>query len=153
MPVFNSIQDVKAYIQTALNDTLQHEVADTATDAMEHAVSKTVYESYTPLKYQRRDVGGLGSPESVETTLEGDNVLFVTNTAKSSPSVIDGSVSDKLAEWVVYGSVPNIFNSNGNYPWMHPRDFISTAVDDLGWQGKLKDAVIAGMERHGFQPI
>lgn len=147
MPVFGSVQELKAYLQGAINDTLQNEVSDTATDSMVQAVEGTVY-NYRPTMYQRRGSnGGLGSEENVSKELVGDGILFVSNTTKSSPSVVDGSISDKLTEWIVYGQVPNIFNSN-EYEWMYPRGFIAAAADDL--QGdKLKNAVIAGMGRNG----
>lgn len=147
MPIFGSVQELRAYLQGAINDTLQKEVSDVATDSMVQAVESTVY-NYEPAMYKRRgSSGGLGSEDNVSKEMMGDGVLFVSNTTKSSPSVVDGSVSDKLTEWIVYGKVPNIFNSN-EYAWMYPRDFIAVAGNDL--QGdKLKSAVIAGMGRNG----
>lgn len=150
MPQFNSVAELEAYIKAAINDTLQNEVADTATEAMIHNINEVVYD-YTPAMYKRRGSGGLGSPESINTTLIGDGVLEVEDVAESSPSVVDGSVSNQLASWIINGDVPNIFNGNDGYPWMYPRDFVAATAEDSYFHRMLKDAVVHGMSRNGLK--
>ena len=150
MPNFTSVKELKAYVQNAINDTLEHEVAEVATEALLYNIDKVVYD-YTPVMYQRRESGGLGSEESVKTALVGNGTLEVESSAESSPSVVHGGVSDELASWIINGDVPNIFNDRGDtYPWNYPRDYISETVEDPDTTRMIKDAINAGLKRHGI---
>ncbi|MEA4899403.1 MAG: hypothetical protein VB115_14335 [Christensenellaceae bacterium] len=147
MKAFKDLASLAAHLKKQINASLVEAVAPKVEKTMEHEIGSTVYDSYTPTEYARR--GELGAAENIVSEEVGEGAVLVKSVAKSSPSVVDGSVSDQLPQWVSEG-VPDIFNSGGG-PWSEPRDFVGATVERLKSEGEIKKSMAASLNARGIR--
>ena len=132
--------------QTACNDVLKSEVADTAKKIVNKHIQSDIYDTYSPVGeenggYDRRNE--LGDPTNTISRMIDKNTILITNEAPPSPPIFDGDYGeydDELLYWIEKGRVLNMFN-NKDYPWMHPRPAISNAQEEINSSTEIESAI------------
>lgn len=150
MATYKNFDELLAYLQKAVNDTLENEVADTVKQCMEQAIDVEVYSVYTPIKYDRRgDAGGLGDTGNINAALIEDGLLQVTNDTPLNNTYGINQSGKTLTEIVVTGE-GYMYAFDPNAAYLDPRDFIGLTKRMLD-EGKLAEvAVNKGLKRYGF---
>ena len=152
MPKFNDLASLYAYVNKSINKALETKVAPVVEQKIADKVQTEVYDSYSPVFYERRHE--LGNPSNIVSELISDGLLETKDVASPSESVLHTpygpSNSTTFPGWVNNGNVPNIFNDRTDYPWMYPRDFIGAAVNELKSTGEVKSALAAGLSADGI---
>lgn len=128
---FTSLSQLEAYLQTKINDALNKEVAEQIKSEIQTAVSEKIYQSGTPIIYDRRGgnqyggmgnslgTGSLGDPNEMHHTVNS-GILEVVDEAKSKmPWERD------LSEAIITGY------GSGNEWFNEPRDFLETARENM----------------------
>ncbi|MEG1562298.1 MAG: hypothetical protein RR365_00975 [Bacteroides sp.] len=137
----------------ACSNILINEVADAAKEIVNDHISKDIYGAYSPVGsenggYDRR--GELGNPANTVVKKTGGNEILITNIASPSPPIFGdgsgGSQEDRLLYWINEGLVPNYFNKR-DYPWMHSRDAIGAAQEEVNSSANITRAIRSGIER------
>lgn len=150
---FQSLAQLKRYLEVQIEDTLMSDVKDEVANMIEESGLENVYAVYTPRVYRRRrETGGslLDPKNYVGETNNGE--LTITSTA--SPDYGYKGINDytvkSLAELVEYGHGYN--GQYYSYPFekMGPRPFIKPTIDKLAEGNTLKDIVKNGLKRHGL---
>lgn len=150
---FKDIESALAYASSQIDATLLDNVQKAAKKAEIKNINSIVYGSYSPVMYGRRGAGGgLGSEDNIQGSISGKNTLSIINKTPSSPSVVNGSVSDNLAQWVVSGVVKDIFHYGRrfDYPWTGARDFITPTIADLSG-GIVEQRMRTGLRSRGLK--
>ncbi len=152
MPKFKDLNSLFAYVNNSIKKAFKHNVSPVVDQTMQEQIKQKVYDSYSPRFYERRYE--LGSADNISSEIIEDGVLFTKNTAGPNESVFHMTyvpeTSTIFPGWVNDGQVPNIFNNRTDYPWMYPRDFIASSVEELESTGKARDALAKGLESSGI---
>lgn len=152
MPKFKDLKSLYTYINKSINKSLVNDVAPVVEKALDEAIDSTVYNSYTPSDYDRRFE--LGNPKNITSELIQDGVLITKDIAQPNDSVLGYTYVPEtdtiFAGWINEGQVPNIFNGRDDYPWMHERDFIGNAINNLKESGDVDEALKRGLEKQGI---
>lgn len=150
MPAFKNLDSLFEYIQKKVDTTLKNEVYKTVKKEMLANIEEEIYQSYTPLVYDRRyKSGGLGDPKNIVCEVS-NGVLSVFNIAESSESWIDGTTSDDFIRWIEHGRVPMLWKGSP-YPFMMPRPFLKTTKEMLEDNKKHIQALKSGLEKRGLK--
>lgn len=159
MPNFSSLKELEKYLQNAINKSLDKEVAKAVKEQIQIAVDEVVYQSGTPVKYERRGgniYGGMGNPigtGSLSDINEMNHIvnngqLIVTDDAKRNENYkfagIGYDTNKSLTENIVEGY------GNKSYWYNKPRDFIEKAKENLRQDKYHVEALKEGLERQGF---
>lgn len=132
---FKNLDDLFAYIETAIQDTMENEVANMVKDKMNLSVHKTVYGTYQPKFYHRReDNGGLSDKDNISIT-PIDGGIRITN----ETPLDNGRHSPRLDAIVEYGQ--------GRQPF--PRPFYEDTYDTLA-AGAFEEALKRGLKNRGI---
>jgi len=153
MSVSKKLQQVLAQVQKAVSDTLAGEVLAEAQVAVVQNVETVVYGRYTPQEYERRgDNGGLSDMGNVVGTMVSPTHLQVTNITPPNP--VNGTTDKDLTATVEEGLTYNYdYYNPGNRRhdyWASPRPFMAHAADELREDGRVKDALVAGLRAQGY---
>lgn len=134
---FKSLNELFAYIEKDIQDTMVNEVADEVKDEMVTAVETSVYRVYDPVQYNRRyGNGGLGARENMQVT-EMPNGISVRDIAP-----LDNGRTDYALDDIVV-------NGLGRMPF--PRDFYSECKEQLEITGNHKEALKQGLKNRGYE--
>lgn len=134
---FKNLNELFAYIEKDIQDTMVNEVADEVKDEMVTAVETSVYRVYDPVQYSRRyGNGGLGARENMQVT-EISNGISVRDIAPLD----NGRTDYELDDIVV--------NGLGRMPF--PRDFYSECKEQLEITGNHKEALKQGLKNRGYK--
>lgn len=149
---FNNLGAMFAHINKAINTALETKVATVVEETMSKNIQSTVYDSYSPVVYERRYE--LGSRDNIKSEIIEDGILETKNISTPSRSVYGTAYapqnSTTFSGWVNDGQVPNIFNNRTDYPWMHSRDFIGETVEELKSSGLIRKAMAEGLASTGI---
>lgn len=140
-----SLNALKSLIELKIENALINEVSNAVKEKYQESITENVYQTYFPVRYDRRYV--LGDVSYMESTYEGDGVLSTTTKAPSSPSVVDRSVSDNLAHWIEYGEVYPLW---GGGEWSKARPFLNHTIDKIEVDNAHVEALKAGLIRQGL---
>lgn len=134
---FKNLNELFAYIEKDIQDTMVNEVADEVKDEMVTAVETSVYRVYDPVQYNRRyGNGGLGARENMQVT-EIPNGISVRDIAP-----LDNGRTDYALDDIVV-------NGLGRMPF--PRDFYSECKEQLEITGNHKEALKQGLKNRGYK--
>lgn len=150
MPTMKNMKDLEKYLQVKINKSLQTEVFEEVRDVEQKNIDQTVYDSYTPKVYERRDIlDGLIADKNIEGTLVQNGVLEVKNIAKPSPPLFKDVHHTEFPEWIEHGYVKNFWNDNDEV-WEHPRPFTSNTKEDLESNKQHVKAMKDGLKKQGL---
>lgn len=150
---FKDIGSALNYISSQIDASLLDNVQKAVKKTEVKFLNSVVYASYAPVMYGRRgSAGGLADENNMIGALSGKNTLSVKNQTPSSPSVITGGVSTDLAQWVISGSVKDIwhYGKRYSYPWTGTRDFITPAIAELRG-GIAEQRLRTGLKSRGLK--
>lgn len=134
---FKNLNELFAYIEKDIQDTMVNEVADEVKDEMVTAVETSVYRVYDPVQYSRRyGNGGLGARENMQVT-EIPNGISVRDIAP-----LDNGRTDYALDDIVV-------NGLGRMPF--PRDFYSECKEQLEITGNHKETLKQGLKNRGYK--
>ena len=134
---FKNLNELFAYIEKDIQDTMVNEVADEVKDEMVTAVETSVYRVYDPVQYNRRyGNGGLGARENMQVT-EMPNGISVRDIAP-----LDNGRTDYALDDIVV-------NGLGRMPF--PRDFYSECKEQLEITGNHREALKQGLKNRGYK--
>lgn len=137
---FKSISELNAYLQEKINETLQSKhFTDTIKNEITTAVSEDIYNSGTPLSYDRRagneyggmknpiGTGSIADPETMDSNLISNGVLEISpNATRNEEYKWVGwgyDISKSLAE--------NLIKGYGDKWYSVPRNFLETARESM----------------------
>ena len=154
MPDFNNINDLSAYVQEKIDNSLSKEVYQTVAENEKESIEDTVF-TFTPETYQRRDEYGLDDSQNMTDNVK-DGVLSVENTAFFNNDYDSTSFGFGLPSLIENGN-----GDNGNYydyPYgknarifLKPRPFIEHTREKLRESDDLSNALKNGLNRQGIQ--
>lgn len=144
----NAEQEINAFInslESAIDSTMENEVAEAGTAAIIEAVQSEVYDKYTPTAYiRRKENGGLADKRNVFASYDPfTKMLELENIA------VDGETERLIAP---------VVESGVGYTWKHskiyqeqpfPRPFHSVAEENLS-KGDFENALVRGLKLRGF---
>ena len=142
MPTFNSIEELNAHLQTAINNALENEVAKGIKEVIQQEVRILVYGAGQPIWYERRNLsnGSLGDIGSMHSMVY-NNTLFVTDNAKPKKQEQLNPLVENIEEgyW-------------GKDKWWNiPRPFMSSA-EDIILENKAHIIWLSeGLDRQGIK--
>lgn len=132
---FKNLDDLFAYIETAIQDTMENEVADMVKEKMNLSVHKTVYGTYQPKFYHRRkDNGGLSDKDNISITPINNGIEITNDTPLDN-----GRHSPRLDAIVEYGQ--------GRQPF--PRPFYEETYDTLA-AGAFEETLKSSLKNKGI---
>lgn len=136
---FKNLNELFAYIEKDIQDTMVNEVADEVKDEMVTAVETSVYRVYDPVQYNRRyGNGGLGARENMQVT-EIPNGISVRDIAPLDNGRTDtGYMLDDI-----------VVNGLGRMPF--ERDMYSECKEQLEITGNHKEALKQGLKNRGYK--
>lgn len=135
MKTFNNLSDLFKYVENQVQSVMENEIADMAKDKMGLSVHKTVYNTYTPLKYRRRkDNGGLSDKDNVSITPIRNGVIITNDTPLDN-----GRFMPRLDAIIEYGQ--------GRQPF--PRPFYEDTYDILA-AGAFEKTLKTGLKNKGL---
>ncbi|WP_137743249.1 hypothetical protein [Robertmurraya siralis] len=145
MATFDDLKSLEKYLNSKINSALQNEVFSEVKKTMQQRIERDVYEAYTPYStdgttphYQR--TGKLN--ESIDKSMEGENVLVVENTRNENGRDIVKVIEEgKDYEW---GYKRNLDKEIGSRP------FVKNTRDELSKSNKLERAMKDGLRRQGL---
>ena len=131
---FNSIEQLMEYVYKQIKQTMELVMADFIEQKLRESIETRVFESYTPLLYERRSLNsdneGLLNCWNRQIDEEGNTIrLIIENTATKVWE--DSGMS--LAELIEYGSP----QSQGQI-YLEPRPFIEPVMEELKASGDLE---------------
>ncbi len=125
----------------AVDDALDHEVAETVKDIMVEKLDSTVY-SYgaTPeaMARRRRENGGLQARANMISHVEDEHTLVVENAAPLQGTPAERALSDVVND------------GDANYRQPYPRPFVSETEQEAIASGRAHNALMEGLRRHGI---
>lgn len=156
MPTFKDLSAAIKYIKSAIDDTLENEVADAVKEEQTDAVKRVVYGAYgskadgEPKQYVRRkESGGLADPNNMVPTVV-DGVLEVWNITP----VDNGYGNDGyLAGDIVYSGGPYNYSKGKDTfgDFRQPRDFIGGTYENLRASKSYLTALKSGLQKRGLK--
>lgn len=153
MPTFKNMKDLQKHLEKAVSDVLRNEVNDTVRKTMQKNIDEVVYESYMPVKYERRDIGGgLIADENIQGTVEGLTLTVenITPFNQDPPSQNTGTGLVGLTEYGDGWGGYNYDHPRPGRPYMNPRPFIQRTREELSETSKLVDSMKTGLKKHGI---
>ena len=152
---FSSLKELENYLQSKINDVLQHETSDAVKDEIQSSVSDTVY-TETPTQYVRRNLknGSLGDKNTMSSELITDGVLEVSPDADfnhqfaSTHNGYGGVNLDKsLAFNIEYG-----YGSKSHW-YDIPRPFVEESKENLKKSKAHIESMKDGLRARGLDVI
>lgn len=132
---FNNLNDLFSYIETEVQSTMENEVADMVKDKMSLSVHKTVYGTYQPKFYHRREYnGGLSDKDNISITLISGGIEIANDTPLDN-----GRHSPRLDAIIEYGQ--------GKQPF--PRPFYEDTYDILA-AGAFEETLKTSLKNKGI---
>jgi hypothetical protein len=142
MPQFKNLNELFAKIQSAISDSLLHEVTDVTRETMREQIYSTVYAVYEPTQYVRKmDEGGLSDYHNISASLIDDNTLEIRNIRDDHNGMRD--VARVVETGVGYHYVTNSVLTDG-------RPFTENTVEELKSSKAHVEAMKQGLIRNGF---
>lgn len=152
---FSNLKQLESYIQQKINETLQSKhFTETIKNEITTAVSEDIYNSGTPLVYERRagneyggmknpvGTGSIADPETMDSNLISNGVLEVSpNATRNEEYDWAGrgyDTSKSLAE--------NLIKGYGDAWYSVPRDFLETARESMRVSKSHMNAMRDGLE-------
>lgn len=134
---FNNLNSLFAHLEKEIRHTLQDEVAETVKDHMSETIQLNVYNTYSPMYYERRgEQGGLIDKRNMEATVNGD-----TLTVKDIAPLDNGSTKYDLDAIIEFGW--------GNQPF--PRPFYDGTEERLLMTNDHVNAMKQGLRNRGYK--
>lgn len=115
---------------------------------LEHQAER-VYDTYDPMRYERRaDKGGLADPQNIETQISGavTKELYVTleNITTGATDHVGKFINDLIEGKQGFAGDPNL--------GMPPRPYTEFAIEEIQKNPiRLQKAIIKGFARHGIK--
>lgn len=157
MPTMKNMKDLEKYLQAKINKSLQTEVFEEVRDVEQKNIDQTVYDSYTPKVYERREIlDGLIADKNIEGALVRDGVLKVKNVASPSPSLIGDNPQTPFPTWVEYGKSPMVHGIDKDNFYIDKserfpaRPFTRNTIDDLERNKQHVKAMKNGLKKQGL---
>lgn len=171
---FTSLKDLEAYVQDIVLDSIEDNMAleSEMKDAMQDAVSKSVYDAYRPdpqtgepVVYARRyERGGLGDKRNMYFTYHSKTnkgtVSYFENTTRGSGFPAYGNPTDSMEGRFISELIENGqqgTTTGGTWyeqgEWSQPRPFAKTTVDyllDDAYYPYLLRAFKSGLKKAGL---
>lgn len=138
---FTSINQLQKEIVHRAKKALNNEVKDYVVDKLKSNVQKKVYNTYSPVEYERREAnGGLLDDSNLDgergtTSIRAkvhDRTLTVYEEAPVDPPKLNHkeyNAPDGLARLIEEGAM-NPWN-NRHYKWENPRPFVTKTQEDI----------------------
>lgn len=158
-----SIEELESRIIQLLIKALSEkgEVAFTVKDEMLKKIEEIVYQSYTPLQYERRgSAGGLADPDNISIYVkqDGNEVKMIIRNLTEGNKDVDystGTVApNHLAGIIEYGRTSGLYARNRygtQDQYMKPRPFTQKTAEALRREKKHIDALIKELNRLGVK--
>ncbi|MDO6628707.1 hypothetical protein [Bacillus thuringiensis] len=149
---FTSIEQLEAYLQRQIQETLKDDVEKEVKKVMKHAIATNVYAKYTPRGYQRRfdssrkGAFGLLAEQNMkgEYHMEGNHmILSVRNKARGDER------ADQLDQVIESGEGYDWFHSSGKR--LFPRPFYQPTRDMLARTRGHVTAMKNGLRKRGIE--
>lgn len=155
------IGQIKSKVQEAMADDVKDEVKD----VYAKNIQETVYDSYTPVEYERR--GELGDELNLVGKMNGDT-LEVRNVAVPSESIYKDKKGNsapvrysppndtQFASWIETGApytgkAVKLFPAHvKGQPWTVARPFTKNTIADLSANKQHVNALKSGLNRRGI---
>lgn len=159
---FQFFDDLAAFIQVSLNNSLENEVADIIRATMVQHVDSDVYRRYSPVDYNRRGThGGLSDPANIISEIVSDGLLVVENSTefnRQSDASKDSSYHTDNYGWELAGLIEYGDGWNGyyyDYPtrrsYMQPRPFIANTRKEVEQKKLHIKAIKQGLKARGVR--
>ena len=142
---FSNIKDLRKYLEQNITSVLENEMSDTVKGSMAEAVDRTVYSTYRPKMYQRRqDRGGLSDKDNMTATVDGNILEVENNTPLNNDHGINRS-GKTLTEIVTSGE-----NYMFSGAFEVPRDFIEETRRDLKENDTVRKTMKTALQKRGL---
>ena len=140
MSVLATFQKYQQQVETAVDEILETEVAETVKDIMEEKLSSVVY-SYpateNAMAMRRYANGGLQDRSNMQSRVEADHTLIVENDAPLQGTPTGDALSD----------VVNAGYSNYKQPYA--RQFVQSTEQEAA-SGRVAADIMSGLQRRGI---
>lgn len=154
MPTYKNLKELRADLEKKIEASLASNVAKQVEKTVKEHIQTDVYNSYSPVIYERRNELKDAPFYHDVYNVAGIITLQSYSTASSNVSLVYGSSYDgqagDFAQMINDGKVPNIFN-NLRYIWQTPRPFYDNAILELKNGGLVKAALQRGLAQRGIK--
>lgn len=156
MPTLKNMADLEKYLKAKINKSLQKEVFKKVKEVEQKNIDETVYDSYAPSVYIRRDMqGGLIADENIIGTVDSKtSTLSVINKTPANPDARDGATTDKnLSELIEFGhGYKNYgYDYGRESAFVYPRPFTKNTIKELEKNRAHVKAMKDGLENQGLK--
>ncbi len=143
-----TVQSLQKEIMRRANATLKKQVAPYVEDKLKQHIQSDVYETYSPIEYDRRKTNGglMDDSNIVDNTRDGQ--LKVWNKAPTDPPKLqhkEYNNPDGLARLIEEGA-HNPWNYK-KYRWTKPRPFVTNTQADINY----RHAAVNEMLKNGIE--
>ena len=149
---FTSIDDLKEYVKTSVEEALVLEVAEKAKTIAAESAVQDVYSLFQPRIYERR--GTMSNELFYETEQEGDLKVSIKPDAPFNEYMNTEGNSGNVAELIYYGQggMGHYYGWGGkNYPiYSKPRKWMDTAREKLQ-DGEFKRLLKESLNARGIK--
>lgn len=129
---FYSVAELEKEVKKRINAALREEVGDYVEDKLKEHIQSDVYNTYTPVSYERRTTsGGLLDDSNIRRTVT-NNTLSVYEEAEIDGPRLSGEKfpnKDGLAQLIEHGAY-NPWDKK-RYRWMKPRKFVTNTQKEI----------------------
>lgn len=140
MSIVATFQKFQQQVETAVDDVLENEVAETVKDIMEEKLTSVVY-SYgagaDAMASRRYANGGLLARANMQSRVEDGHTLVVENVAPLQGTPTDDALSDVVNE------------GYGNYKQPYARQFVQSTEQEAA-SGRALGELMNGLQRRGI---
>ena len=154
------VRSIRALIREAqrrIDRVTEADAKSAAIDAQLAAIGVAVYDSYTPVMYERRgERGGMGDPKNIACTkVRSGHAIEMENVTPFKGSGQSGSLARLIYGGDGYRGMKYDYPSNplartaDRYPYLAPRDFMTPAREKT--RGNLRQVYMAAAERAGLE--
>lgn len=155
MPTLKNMADLEKYLKAKINKSLQKEVFKKVKEVEQKNIDETVYDSYTPSVYMRRDIqGGLIAGENIIGTVDSKtSTLSVINKTPANSEARDGATTDKnLSELIEFGhGYKNYgYDYGRESAFVYPRPFTQNTIEELEQKKQHIQAMKDGLKKQGL---
>lgn len=129
---FDNLNQLKREINSRINNSLRSNVSNYVVDKLKEHIDKDVYNSYTPVDYQRRkENDGLLDESNIRSKVISQELSVYEEAEIEGPRLRGEKFKnrDGLARLIENGAY-NPWN-NKSYKWTKPRKFISNTQKEI----------------------
>jgi hypothetical protein len=144
-------------LDSEMKEIVDNDVAEVVKEIQSQEVHDTVYDVYTPFRYERRsDYGGLSDTRNmfhtVADTMNGLQLTIRNNTTGSYDNNFQIAGLIEYGHDMGYGSYDYDYNrENTEWKFMQPRPFISNTILRLERTLEHVNAMRRGLQNKGFK--